>query len=184
MPNCPSRRHSLRMSSAHRFLSCLSIAAASLFIMSWAGGCKTTAPDEKPKTTADAAATTKKRTPPPPTIPDQSADVAFQSFLGRLRKAVAAHDLPAVAELMTADFGYLLEPTATDSGSGQGVFAYWDQNNVWPELELLLRDRFVPYANFMVAPPEFAAQEGNYHGYRAGIQLVNGAWKFAYFVKG
>lgn len=110
--------------------------------------------------------------------------MAFQAFLGRLRRAVAAHDLPAVAELMTPEFGYLLEPTPTDPGTGKGVFAYWDQNNVWPELELVLRERFVPYGSYMVAPPEFAVQEGNYRGYRAGIQLINGGWKFAYFAKG
>ncbi len=143
--------------------------------------CKTTSPDDAKPKTADAATTAKKKTPP--SIPDQSGDMAFQAFLGRLRRAVAAHDLPAVAEMMTPEFGYLLEPTPTDPGTGKGVFAYWDQNNVWPELELVLRERFVPYGSYMVAPPEFAVQEGNYRGYRAGIQLVSGGWKFAYFAK-
>ena len=150
------------------------------FLFIAGSACKTTKPDDAKPKTADAATTAKKKTPPP-SIPDQSGDMAFQSFLGRLRRAVAAHDLAAVAELMTPEFGYLLEPTANDPGTGKGVFAYWDQHNVWPELELVLRERFVPYGGYMVAPPEFASQEGNYRGYRAGIQLVNGGWKFAYF---
>ena len=34
----------------------------------------------------------------------------------------------------------------------------------------------------MVAPPQFATDQ-QYNGWRAGIRLVNGSWKFAYFVK-
>jgi hypothetical protein len=33
----------------------------------------------------------------------------------------------------------------------------------------------------MVAPPQFAF-DPEYHGYRAGITMVNGSWRFAYFV--
>ena len=50
-----------------------------------------------------------------------------------------------------------------------------------------MREPFVPFGDvrdgFMVAPPEFATAN-EYTGYRAGIQLVNGSWKFAYFVNG
>ncbi len=177
--------HSFFRCAGFRTLILVSLALPALFLAGTA--CQSTSPTTAAKPSpspaaADEAAAAKKKAPVP-NIPDQSGDVAFQSFLGRLRRAVAARDLPAVAEMMTPEFGYLLEPTANDPGSGKGVFAYWDQNNVWPELELVLRERFVPYGSYMVAPPEFALQEGNYRGYRAGMQLVSGGWKFAYFAR-
>ena len=47
----------------------------------------------------------------------------------------------------------------------------------------VLAQRFVPKENYMVAPPQFAT-DPQYTGYRAGIErMVNGSWKFAYFVK-
>lgn len=154
-------------------------------------GCPKDADSQKPAAnTADAAgkkpeAAAAKKKPPVTTLRDQNGDTAFLAFVSRLRRAVAAHDAEAVAGMMTADFGYLLEPTAEDPGEGKGVFAHWEQANVWPELQLVLNERFVPSGSaFMVAPPEFAAQAESYHGYRAGLQLVNGSWKFAYFVRG
>lgn len=108
---------------------------------------------------------------------DASNDVSFQAFVGRLRKAVAARDMQSIASMMTTNFGYRLDPP----GEGEGVFQHWDQNGLWSELELVLREKFAPKDGFMVAPPQFAKDE-NYHGYRAGIANVNGSWKFAYFV--
>lgn len=113
-----------------------------------------------------------------PTINDAAGDVSFQSYVGILRKAVAARDMQTVASMMTENFGYRLEPP----GEGEGVFKYWDENGLWKELELTLKEKFVPMGAYMVAPPQFATEE-NYHGYRAGIANVNGSWKFAYFVK-
>ena len=55
--------------------------------------------------------------------------------MGRLRKAVAARDMPMIASMMTQDFGFRLEP----AGEGSGVFAYWDKNNVHVD-----RVEFVP----------------------------------------
>lgn len=106
--------------------------------------------------------------------------MAFQAFLGRLRKAVHEHDMATIASMMTADFGYRLDPP----GEGQGVFAYWDENNLWPELELIMKERFVPKEDYMVSPAEFLTNPDNYNGYRAGIRMENGSWKFAYFVSG
>jgi hypothetical protein len=119
----------------------------------------------------------KKRTPPQNTLVDQSGDVSFQSFLGLLRKAVANRDRPMLASMMTGDFGYRIEPV----GEGAGVFDYWDQNNLWPELSLVLREKFVPKGAYMVSPPQFALMD-DYRGYRAGIINISGSWKFAYFV--
>lgn len=116
-------------------------------------------------------------------MPNPSNDVSYQSFVGRLRKAVAAHDVHVVASMMTSNFGYLLEPEGKYSGEGPGVFQYWDEKGLWDELELVLQSQFVPKGNFMVAPPEFEEQPG-YTGYRAGITMVNGSWRFAYFVSG
>ena len=110
----------------------------------------------------------------------ESSDVDFQAFLGRLRKAVAKRDLETIKSMMTDDFGYKYEPPM----SGLGVFQYWEQENLWPELEGILSERFVKKGSFMVAPPQFADASLNYDGYRAGITRVRGSWKFAYFVNG
>src|SRR5207244_3376673 len=109
---------------------------------------------------------------------DQSSQVDFQAFVGRLRKAVRAHDVNALAPMMTEDFGYRLNPVA----SGAGVFQYWDENSLWEEIDGILSEKFVPKGSYMVAPPQFADENINYDGYRVGILRINGNWKFAYFV--
>ena len=111
---------------------------------------------------------------------EESTDVDFQAFLGRLRKAVAKRDVETLKSMMTEDFGYKLEPPM----AGPGVFQYWEQENLWPELDGILSERFVKKGNFMVAPPQFADASLNYDGYRIGITRVRGSWKFAYFVNG
>jgi len=108
---------------------------------------------------------------------DQSSDVAFQAFLTRLRKAVARRDMATLAPMMAENFGYSWEA----GGEGAGVFDYWNRNNLWPELTLVLREKFVPSGNFMVAPSEVTF-DPDYKGYRAGLQLANGSWRFAFFV--
>ena len=151
--------------------------------LGFAAGCKTTPDSDNPKTAAATATPTPKPRKTPTTMRDEGGDVAFQSFLGRLRQAVAAKDVNTLAGMMTTNFGYHINPDR----EGDGVFAYWDQNNVWPELQLVVHERFVPFgsaqAGIMVAPADFAAAD-RYTGYRAGVQLVNGSWKFAYFVNG
>src|SRR5437870_7942596 len=103
-------------------------------------------------------------------------DVDFQAFLGRLRKAIAKRDVETIKSMMTEDFGYKLEPPM----AGPGVFQYWEQENLWPELDGILSERFVKKGNFMVAPPQFADPSLNYDGYRIGITRIKGSWKFAY----
>jgi hypothetical protein len=110
----------------------------------------------------------------------ENTDVDFDAFVSRLRKAVAAHDVNTLAPMMTSDFGYSLNPER----SGEGVFQYWDENNLWPELEGILSEKFVKKEDYMVAPPQFADPSLNYDGYRAGIRRIKGSWKFAYFVNG
>ena len=107
-------------------------------------------------------------------------DVDFQAFLGRLRKAIAKRDVETIKSMMTEDFGYKLEPPM----AGPGVFQYWEQENLWPELDGILAERFVKKGAFMVAPPQFADPSLNYDGYRIGITRIRGSWKFAYFVNG
>lgn len=114
---------------------------------------------------------------------DDSAtkEVDFQAFVGRLRKAVAAHDVNTLASMMTSNFGYQLSPPL----EGEGVFKFWDEQNIWPELEGIVAEKFVKGdGDYMVAPPQFADKSLHYDGYRAGIRRVNGSWKFAYFVNG
>ena len=115
----------------------------------------------------------------------ESSDVDFQAFVGRLRKAVAGRDKETLKSMMTDSFGYKLNPAM----SGPGVFDYWDQENLWPELDGILTEKFVKKKlpgepEFMVAPPQFADPSLNYDGYRAGIIRMKGSWKFAYFVNG
>ena len=110
----------------------------------------------------------------------EEGDVDFQAFLGRLRKAIAKRDVETLKSMMTEDFGYKLEPPM----SGPGVFQYWEQENLWPELDGVLSERFVKKGAFMVSPPQFADPSLNYDGYRIGITRVRGSWKFAYFVNG
>ncbi|MGI9088154.1 MAG: hypothetical protein ACR2HH_10520 [Chthoniobacterales bacterium] len=115
---------------------------------------------------------------------EESAEVDFQGFLGRLRKAVSAHDVDAVAGMMTSDFAFVLGKTADADRKGEGVFQYWDENGLWPELDGILSETFVKKSDYMVAPPQFANPAIEYQGYRAGIIRVNGSWKFAYFING
>lgn len=117
------------------------------------------------------------RKPSASDMADQSGDVAFQAFRERLRKAVAQRDVQAMAGMMTPNFGYSWEA----GGEGGGVFEYWDRNNLWPELKLVLKEKFVPSGNYMVAPAEVTF-DPDYKGYRAGLTQVNGAWRFAFFV--
>ena len=111
---------------------------------------------------------------------EENSDVDFQAFLGRLRKAVAKRDVETLKSMMTDDFGYKLEPPM----SGPGVFQYWEEENLWPELDGILSERFVKKGAFMVSPPQFADPSLNYDGYRIGITRIRGSWKFAYFVNG
>jgi len=110
---------------------------------------------------------------------DQSKDQTFQAFLGRLRTAVAKRDRAMLPSMMTGDFGYRWDnPPANES-----VFDYWDQQNLWPELSKVLQQKFEPNDLYMVAPREVII-DPQYPGYRAGMRLVGGSWKFAYFVPG
>ena len=165
--SCEKLRKLSPMKAGIRFL------ASTLLLLALAiGGCQS--PEKKKKTT-------KQETKPAKVKPGQeSTDVDFDGFVSRLRKAVAAHDMNAIAQMMTSDFGYSLNPER----SGEGVFQYWDENNLWPELEGILSEKFVKKQEYMVAPPQFADPSLNYDGYRAGIRRVNGSWKFAYFVNG
>jgi hypothetical protein len=149
------------------------IAAVLLLFAVALGGCET--PQMKAEKEKKAAATKAKTKPP-----EEPSDVDFQAFLGRLRKAVAAHDVQTLSSMMTPDFGYQLEPEA----SGQGVFHFWDERGLWPEVQGILSEKFVKKGEYMVAPPQFANPALSYDGYRAGIRRVNGSWKFAYFVNG
>jgi len=113
---------------------------------------------------------------------DFSQEPNFQAFLGRLYTAVKNKDQAMLQSMMAPNFGYRWD----DPPPGDNVFTYWDVNNIWPELEKVLTQKFVPFRAeggdmYMVAPPEMATNP-DYAGYRAGIRLVVGSWKFAYFV--
>ena len=108
---------------------------------------------------------------------DDGSDPDFLAFVGRLRQAVAQHDVETLAPMMTDNFGYSLNPLR----EGEGVFQYWDQANVWPQLQQVLSQHFATNNDYLVAPTDFVTNP-NFHGWRAGITNVSGAWKFSYFV--
>ena len=162
------------------------LVASALLVFALAlGACQTPAQKEKAKK-AELNKKTKLK------LREESSDVDFQAFVGRLRKAVVARDVETLKSMMTADFGYRLEPRMQGLGpttDGPGAFQYWEQEGLWAELDGILSEKFVAKKNpngqvFMVAPPQFADPSVNYDGYRAGITRVNGSWKFAYFVNG
>lgn len=109
---------------------------------------------------------------------NMAGDTAFQAFVGRLRIAVKKKDVPMVASLMTADFGYTWEEAAQPSAQ---IFAYWDENNLWPVLADLLQRKFAPQELYMVSPPDLVT-DPKYNGPRCGMRMVGGSWKFAYFL--
>jgi hypothetical protein len=141
------------------------------------GGCNMFGPSKDKK---DAAV--KKRAQAE--LREENADVDFHAFVGRLKKAVAAHDVNTLASMMTPDFAYVLGATAAEDRKGDGVFKYWDDNGLWTELDGILTERFVKKEDFWVAPPQFGDPTLHYSGYRAGIHRVGGSWKFVYFVNG
>src|ERR1043165_7197804 len=151
-----------------RFIVCLLVLGALAF-----GGCdmfKYKKNEKKPAVSKRADAK----------LREENTDVDLQAFVGRLKKAVSAHDVNTIASMMTPDFGYSLNPERADDG----VFKYWDENNLWPELEGILTEKFAKKGDFWVAPPQFADPTLNYDGYRVGIRRVGGSWKFVYFVNG
>ncbi len=108
---------------------------------------------------------------------DESKDVSFQGFVGRLRVAVQRRDTAMLETMMSPDFGY-----RWDSGPpGETPFDFWQKHNLWGELATLLGERWVPYDGYMVVPPTMASNP-DFNGYRAGLKQYNGAWRFAYFV--
>jgi len=129
----------------------------------------------------------KKPNPHQPKKPDKFSaheadqDLAFQSFLSQLRTAIANKDIPQVASMMTPDFAYYMGKTSAQDRTGEGVFQYWEENGLWPELQLIIKGKFVSNDEYMVTPSQLVYDE-NYRGYRAGLIRVNGSWKFAYFV--
>jgi len=112
-------------------------------------------------------------------MPDQSADQSFQSFIGRLRMAVKKQDQAMLTSLMTADFGYRWDTPPP----GESVFQYWSMNDIWPLLNGIVSQKFEPNGTYMVAPLQ-VVKDPTYKGYRAGVRLERGSWKFAYFVPG
>jgi len=156
----------------------LSILSAFLIVLGLVFTACPTNPEKHPK----KPGVTKHEEPGPTN--EQGEDVDFKAFVGRLRKAVQAHDMNALASMMTPNFAYVLGATPAEDRTGEGVFQYWDENGLWIELSGILSEGFVVKENYMVAPPQFADPASDYTGYRAGIQRVRGSWKFAYFVNG
>lgn len=108
---------------------------------------------------------------------NMSDDPTFQAFLGRLRIAVQKHDRNTIQQMMTPNFGYRWD----DGPPGDSVFTYWDLHNIWPIISSTLNLQFYPNTTegevYMVAKQE--AADG---GHVAGIRMVGGSWRFAYFV--
>ncbi len=108
---------------------------------------------------------------------DSNKDPSFQAFLGRLRIAANKRDKVMLSTMMMADFGYRWD----NPPQGESPFDYWEQHQLWGELSSILKKKFVPHEDYMVAPPE-VANDPKYGGYRAGLRQIGGSWRFAYFV--
>src|SRR5437762_14200490 len=104
------------------------------------GGCQT--PQQKKEKLRQAELKKKAKA----NLREEGTDVDFQAFLGRLRKAVAKRDVETLKSMMTSDFGYKLDPPM----AGPGVFQYWEQENLLPELYGILSERFVKQGAFIV----------------------------------
>ena len=128
---------------------------------------------KKEKATAREEAERKKKD----TTSDQNNDVTFQSFVGQLRLAVANRDQGMLASMMAPGFGYRWDHPP----EGENMFMYWDQNNLWPELSLLMAEGWTPFESYMIAPAKTPLSP-DYRGYRAGVKQFQGSWRFAYFV--
>jgi hypothetical protein len=109
----------------------------------------------------------------------QAHDTSFQAFVGRLRIAVQKKDQQTLASMMAPDFGWRWDAPPP----GETPFAYWDQNNLWRELGSILKEPFVPNGDYLVAPAQVVT-DPEYRGFRAGVRMVGGSWKLAYFVSG
>lgn len=109
--------------------------------------------------------------------PVETDDAALQSFITRLRSAVISKDLPTLAAMMPSGFGYRWDTPP----QGESVFDFWDANNLWPQLATIVNSNWTPHEDFMVAPPQLV-RDPNYNGFRAGVVMKDGGWKFAYFV--
>jgi hypothetical protein len=155
---------------------------AAVALLLSAPGCKSLFPDKD--NLKDRLSHTGEKVPemgpkekdPKPSEPGAS----LEEFLATLRGAVAERNMSVIASLMTANFGYQLEPPL----EGEGVFRYWDERGLWEELALVVNEPFEPIGGFHVAPPAFVHASGGYTGYRAGVRKINGRWKFVYFVNG
>lgn len=143
------------------YLRVFAIAISSMFLLA---GCET------PFKKSDKAREDAKK--------DASKDPSFQGFVGRLQTAARTKDVEMLASVMAPGFGFRWETPPP----GETVFAYWNEHNVWPQLNEVLRAGFAPSGDFMVAPPEFAANPESYQGWRAGVRMIGGSWRFVYFV--
>ena len=141
-------------------------------------GCKS--PAKKPKDKKEAAQAKKDAQ-----TTEDSADVDFQAFVGRLRQAVEARDMNTIAA--HDDARILPTPWAARRRRIKRATAFFSIGTrrgcgrSWPGI---LSEKFVKKEDFMVAPPQFADPAVAYDGYRAGIRRVSGSWKFVYFVNG
>jgi hypothetical protein len=108
---------------------------------------------------------------------DLSKDPSFQAFIGRLRIAVNKRDAKMLSTMVAPNFGYRWDFPPP----GENPMDYWERKQLWDELAAVLKKRFVPKDDYMVAPPA-VVDDPDYAGYRAGMLMINGSWKFAYFV--
>ncbi len=108
-------------------------------------------------------------------------DLEFQAFTGRLRQAVAAKDYRSLTAMMTNDFGFDLYSDLVGPGY---AFVYWNEYDLWDDLQRTLDQEFRNYDQFLVAPKEFAYSPEEFQGPRAGILNTRRGYRFAYFVDG
>ncbi len=112
---------------------------------------------------------------------DSNKDTSFQAFTGRLKIAVANRDAQVLASMMAPNFGFRWDRPESAQTDPAEVFAYWTEQKLWPELTAVLQQGFVPNDTNMTAPAA-AVRDAGYRGYRAGVRIYQGSWRFAYFL--
>ena len=152
-----------------RILQCLVLLTALAFT-----ACPTTDPKKNSKKAA--------KTAEHPTS-EENADVDFQAFVGRLRKAVKAHDVNTIAAMMTPGFAYVLGATPAEDRQGAGVFQYWDENGLWTGARTDPSERFVQ-RKVTWSCRRSSGPGGRLHRLSRRHPAENGSWKFVYFVNG
>lgn len=128
---------------------------------------------------AGSASSNATPTPIEVATPSSSPD-PLASFLQRLRRAVQEQDRKALRELMAEGFSF----SFGHQPDRDAALGYWDEHDLWPELDRIVNGDWVPYIEGCMATPAEFVYSGEYYDYRAGACLNDRRWELIFFVAG